>query len=369
LSILDRYILREWLKILGLLLGATVGLLLIQRLYDDCKDLIEVGAGPLDLAMYYLAAVPGFLPVVLPLAILISLLYCLGQLHRNNEFTAMRAAGLGLFRLTRGIWAVGILACALTCYLNAHVVPWSAAETERIWDSLKFRQEAKVMGSERVGLVRSVTFDNQRQGRFWYINRYGRFAQCAYGVTVSELDRHRRELRRIEAREGRYDAAGHGWTFRNGRELVFDEDGEIASSSAFAEKTFARFTEDPRLMLLIDRRPVDLSFAELSRVVGYYRAEDNPKATLYAVRYYGLIADTFGSLIVIAIAIPFAVSGVRVSPAVGVSKSIGLFFLYYLLVNLANMLGGRALIDPVLAAALPNLTMAGVGGWLFWRLR
>jgi len=31
--------------------------------------------------------------VVLPLALLISLLYSLGLLHRNNEFTAMRAAG------------------------------------------------------------------------------------------------------------------------------------------------------------------------------------------------------------------------------------------------------------------------------------
>ena len=42
-----------------------------------------------------------------------------------------------------------------------------------------------------------------------------------------------------------------------------------------------------------------------------------PKLATYAVRYYGLIADVLGPLIVIAIAIPFAVSGVRVNPAVG----------------------------------------------------
>jgi len=53
-----------------------------------------------------------------------------------------------------------------------------------------------------------------------------------------------------------------------------------------------------------------------------------------------------GCLIVIGIAIPFAVSGVRVSPVVGFRSRIGLFFLYYLLANLANLIGGREMLTP-----------------------
>jgi lipopolysaccharide export system permease protein len=89
----------------------------------------------------------------------------------------------------------------------------------------------------------------------------------------------------------------------------------------------------------------------------------------YAVRYFGLIADTLGPLIVIAIAIPFAVTGVRVNPAVGVSKSIGLFFLYYVLANIAASLATKQIIDPVLAAWLPNIGMVAIATWLFARLR
>lgn len=84
--------------------------------------------------------------------------------------------------------------------------------------------------------------------------------------------------------------------------------------------------------------------------------------------YYSLLFDTLGPLIIIAIAIPFAVSGVRVSPAVGVSKSIGLFFLYYVLNILAVALGGRGHLEPVWAAAMPNLAMIGLAAWLFGRL-
>jgi lipopolysaccharide export system permease protein len=122
-------------------------------------------------------------------------------------------------------------------------------------------------------------------------------------------------------------------------------------------------------MLLIDRNPIDLSFRELKRLIDYLTVDGNPKVTKYAMRYYSLIADTLGCLIVIGIAIPFGMSGVRVSPVVGVSKSIGLFFVYYLLVSLATMIGGRELLSPAVAAWLPNLVMAGVAGWLFMRMR
>ena len=176
LKTLDRHILGEWLKILGLVLAATIGLLLMQEMYDDFRDLLDAGAGAVDIMVYYAVRMPSFLTVVLPLALLISLLYSLGQLHRNNEFTAMRAAGLSLFRLTRGIWVVGVLCCGLMWLFNSRVVPWSVEESRRIKDSLVFRHEARTAGMERAGLVTSIAFDNRADGRLWYINRFNRFA-------------------------------------------------------------------------------------------------------------------------------------------------------------------------------------------------
>jgi len=87
------------------------------------------------------------------------------------------------------------------------------------------------------------------------------------------------------------------------------------------------------------------------------------------VRYYGLIADTLGPLVAIAIAIPFAVTGVRVNAAVGVSKSIGLFCLYYLFTQIAASLAIKQLVDPITAAWLPNLGIAALAAWLLFRLR
>jgi lipopolysaccharide export system permease protein len=122
-------------------------------------------------------------------------------------------------------------------------------------------------------------------------------------------------------------------------------------------------------MLLIDRKPSHLSLWELRDLVAYLKAEKSPKLPLYAVRYYGLIADFMGPLIVIAIAIPFAAGGVRVNPAVGVSKSIGLFFLYYVFTSFSTTLAAKGFVEPVVAAWLPHAGMAALALWFFARLR
>ena len=62
-------------------------------------------------------------------------------------------------------------------------------------------------------------------------------------------------------------------------------------------------------------------------------------------------------IIVIAIAIPFSISGVRTNPMVGVSKTAGLFFSYYILDSLFTAMGSSGLIPILLAAVVPNLLM------------
>lgn len=356
---------------LGLLLAATMGLLLMTALYDDFRDLIQLGVGAGDVLLYYATMMPGNLSIVLPISMLLSLLFVLSKLHRNNELTAMRGAGLNIFATTRALWLAAVVLCGVSLLLNAKVVPWSVEATRSLKDSFVFKAEARLAASDSaLGLVASVAFDNQRQNRMWFINRYSRYSTKAYGVTVSELDAQRREKTRLMAREGTYDAVRRAWTFTDGREIWIDpERGEVQRSVAFASKTVPHFTEDPQLMLLIDRKPRELSFNELKRITDYFSADNNPKFLRYEVRYYGLLFDTLGPLIILGIAIPFAVSGVRVSPVVGVSKSIGLFFLYFILTGIATPLGANGHMDPVWAALMPNLTMVGLAAFFFGKMR
>jgi len=347
-----------------------LGLLLMQAMYDDFSGLLENGASGTEVMIYFAVKIPGYIAIILPAVMLASLLYALGQLHRNNETVAMRAAGIGIFRITRSIWGASILMCGLVWAVNASVVPWSVERSQAILEYIEYRHQAKTTTSDQIGLSRVVTFDNQREGRMWLINRYNGFQKRAYGVSVSELDGQHREKNRIRAREALFEVKGHGWTFYDGRETWFDPvTGELMRTTTFSEKTMPHFTEDPELMQVFDQKPVDLSFFKLKKIIDYFIVEDNPKVTIYAVRYYGLLADTLAPLIVLLIAIPFAMTGVRVNPAVGVSKSIGLFLLYFVLLKLAETLGTRGVMEPQMAALVPSVVMIGLGGFFYLRMR
>lgn len=369
LNTFDRHLLQEWLTILGLVLCAMLGLLLVQVLYDDFRSLREVGARLADLVMYLIVTIPSYLALILPLALLVSLMFVLGKLHRANELTALRAAGVGFMRITAPVWIIGVMACGLSWWLNTRVVPWSVKESSELRDYLQFRKESGSMTDDRVGAVYSVGFNNPQAGRMWFFNRYSQLTKRGYGVAVSELDDQRREVTRITASEAWLDPE-RGWVFKEGRELSFRADtSEMQASMPFREKAEPGFREDPGLMLLIDRKPGDLSLPQLRSLIDYFAVAANPKGIRYAVRYFSLIADTIAPLIVIAIAIPFAISGVRVNPAVGVSKSIGLFFIYYILATVASALATKQIIEPQMAAWIPNVGMTGLAIWFFARLR
>jgi lipopolysaccharide export system permease protein len=268
------------------------------------------------------------------------------------------------------VWIAGILCCGLSWWLNTSIVPWSVERSRELKDELQFRHEAKSQSADRTGAAYSVAFDNQRAHRMWFFNRFSRFTRHAYGVSVSELDVKRHETARLVAAEAWLDPVHGGWVFKNGRALSFAPDtGELVADRPFTEKVVANYDEKPDLMLLTDQRPIDLSLHELRVLIDYLEGEHSPKVVDYAVRYFGLIADTLSPLIVIAIAIPFAVAGVRVNPAVGVSKSIGLFFLYYVLANFASSLATKGLLEPDLAAWVPNIGLAALAAWFFARLR
>ena len=54
-------------------LCAFIGLLLLQNVYDNLKDLIDFGAGIGEIIYYYAVLLPSYLPTILPLVFMISI--------------------------------------------------------------------------------------------------------------------------------------------------------------------------------------------------------------------------------------------------------------------------------------------------------
>lgn len=364
---LDLYVFREWLKVFLLSLVAIVGILLLESIQNELQDLLRYGAGLPDILTYYLVLLPSFLPLVIPISLMVSLLFSLGKLHRYREITAMQACGLSIWRISRTLWLAGIVLAYGLFELNGRITPWSVEQSRLIADNLRFASELTDRDQDDVGLLYNLSFYNHSEDRLWFINRFNEFNYRAFGITISELNEDRVEFRRLVANEGYFEAELGSWRFVNGRIFDFDsETGDPIRSVRFDSESVPAYTENPDLMKFMEKRPKDLSFYELHTILATLDAEADPRVGAYAVAYYGMLLNPLSCLIVVGLAIPFAVAGVRSNPMVGVSKAMGLFFAYYLLVQVSQILGqGR--IDPLYAAALPNLIALVLGIYFQYR--
>jgi len=370
MSLMDRYVLKEWLVGFALTLGVIVGILILQNMYDTLPDLLDSEAGIRQILFYYSLALPTYLPAILPIAVLVSLLFTMGSLHRNNEIIAMRASGAGLFRISRSLWGAALLLSLLLFYLTASVVPQTVERARTFLDNLEFAAEEAEREAREVGLLYNLGFDNRKDGRLWFMNRFSERAWLGLGVNVHTRDASGQELSRISAAEAYFDDTQGHWVFVDGRELLLDaETGDPLRTLPFKEKKFEDFDEDPSLMLALHKKPKELSLNELRRIIEAVPPEENPSVRAYLVQYFSLLAAPFSCLVVVGIAVPFAVSGVRTNPMIGVSKALGFFAIFYVLISLASILGERQIIPALLAAWIPNIVMLAMSFRLYVKAR
>lgn len=365
--LVDRYIFFEWLKGFLLCSGVIVGILFLSVLYDDLSDLIGFGASTREIIHYFLLLGPSFLPAILPLTLLISILFTFSNLNRNLEITALRAAGYSLFRISRPVWLAGGLIAGTLFWLNADLVPRSMESSTHFWENL--RERARAQAGEAVTVEHSLGFHETEAGRMWFLTRFNPRTRKAEGFSLIEIDERGRDLRRIQAQHGQFDPAQGAWNLRSGREIIYDpEKGEPTRILTFTEQVIEAGRASPEVMVAMRKRAKDLSLFETVRILRTL-PKDHPEAAPYQVRYHSLIASPLTAIVVVGLAIPFAVGGTRSNAFVGISKSGGLFFFFFLLGSFATLLGERGFLNPALAAWLPIGVGTAIGLFFLFRER
>ena len=97
----DKYMLKQFVGLLMVTFLICVFILLMQFVWMNVKDLVGKGVEVKVLAEFFLYAATSVVPLALPLAILLASLMTFGNLGEKFELTAMKAAGVSLFRIMR----------------------------------------------------------------------------------------------------------------------------------------------------------------------------------------------------------------------------------------------------------------------------
>ena len=129
--------LKNFLGLLVVTFLICVFVLLMQFVWLHVKDLVGKGVGISVLAEFFLYAVTSVVPLALPLAILLASLMSFGNLGEKFELTAMKAAGVSLFRIMRPLAIAIAFVCVGAFFFSNNVLPKSQVKLWALIFSLK----------------------------------------------------------------------------------------------------------------------------------------------------------------------------------------------------------------------------------------
>ena len=134
---IDSYLLKHFLGLLFITFLICIFILLMQFVWMHVNDLVGKGVDIKVLAEFFIYAVTSVVPLALPLAILLASLMTFGNLGEKIELTAMKAAGVSLFRIMRPLTVAIAFICVGAFMFSNSVLPVSQVKLWALIFSLK----------------------------------------------------------------------------------------------------------------------------------------------------------------------------------------------------------------------------------------
>ena len=355
-KLLDRYLIREFLIPLCYCVVAFMLIYIIYDLSAHLDNYIEDRVPLRFLLNYYAIQMPLVMVQVIPLSILLAIVYCLGALSRHNEITAMRAAGVSVYRIILPYLALGVAFSALIFYLNDRHAPRAYEESKR------FLQEAG--GKAPDEKMRPLAFYNSKEGRAW-AGQWKPAGDILQNVAVRSFQ-NGQVVETISAGQAAY--LDQEWWFFDGSIQRYGARGHARGiEEAFAKRRFP-FSEKPQDFLSSQKDSLSMSAGELWRTMSLYPKDSEIYGRKLVDLHYK-IAFPFVGITIVLIAVPLSISSTRGGAAGSAGLSIAICISYYVIQMVSLSLGRGGHLSAWLASWLPNILFGAVGLGLLYRNR
>ena len=123
MRLLDRYVIRNFVQVYFYCIAGFTSIWLIFDVSDNISSFIDNHIALSLVVRYYATQIPQVFIILLPVALLLSLLFALGRMSRSNEIVSMLTAGVSLPRVLLPLIGIGLLTVAASMALNYSLAP------------------------------------------------------------------------------------------------------------------------------------------------------------------------------------------------------------------------------------------------------
>ena len=343
----DRYLLSEFVQAT---LGTTLVLLMVAfgAVFADVLRDIAEGRFPADMLLPQLGLLfLNWLPIILPLALMLGLMLAVGRLYRDSEMPVLASVGIGPRRLLRPVLGLVMPVALVIALCSLWLAPWAERVSKQMINAA----------------TRNLLVAGLEPGRFTPISNGG-------VVFVSRMSTDGTHFERVfiyRQKNDRLDV-----TTANTGHLEIDDEGQrvlVLDNGFEVEGPRAGDGRDYRLMRY--RR----NDAQMPTTKGRYDANDPRMLSTLALlgdarreakaELHSRIAPPFLALGFALLAVPLA----RTSPREGRLGRIAIGFLVYLVATMLSLASvnwiGRGKIPVVLGQWWLVIPLLALGAWLY----
>lgn len=349
---LRTYLARE---IYGSTLFAFAAFLALFAFFDLINELGEIGRGDYRLQhviAFVALSMPSHVYELFPVAVLIGTLYALSHLAATSEYTVMRGSGLAPWRAAITLFRIGIVFVVATLVFGELITPVA----ERAARQLKLSVTSSIVAQDfHTGLW---VKDDRR-----FVNVREVLPDTTLtDVRVFEFDDQYRLQSISFAKSGNY-VGKNIWQLRDVAQTAFTSSGSSVQRFPELDWTSVLTPDILSVLFVLPERMSALNLYQYSK----HLAENHQKTERYEIAMWKKLVYPFASLVMMALALPFAYIHTRAG-GVGAKVFSGIMIgiLFHMLNSLFSHLGLLQNWQPFFSAVLPSAVFLGAAAFMMW---
>ena len=336
---------------------------LLFQMLRLAEELI-VNNAPFSLVMKLLwTLIVNFLPLGLPLAFLLGVLFAFARLSGDSEIVAMKAGGMSLSSISKPVFALAGLVSLLSLLLNLNWAPWSEVTSRQVLMKIGNRKFMSAIneGTFSSGFFNLILFTervNHRIGKLEKVFIYDE-RDPKHPLTVIAKNG---ELIRVQSNED--DLGGVVMQLQNGS--IHQSDVLRSSYNLANFDTYQIYFDIPDSSGKFGYRPKMLKIGDLQAKRNRSDLSDSQKREL-ETEYWRRISVAFAPIIFVFLGIGFGTVRTRGTRSSVMLVAFVTMALYWQTQVSAIWLSDHGTLPAWLALQIPNLLVLMVGGFMYKR--
>ena len=353
MKILEKHLFANFIFLFTFCSIFLYAIFIVGDVFGFLDEILREGISAKSLFLFYFYMMPFVMVQLFPVSCVLSCVFLLGNLNKNNEIIAMKASGISLFDILKPMIVCSLVVGAVIFLLNEAVIPLNMQKANRIR-----YEKLDVAKRKNTTTMKNIALYGQGNNMI-FVKKFNLTTNTIDDIIIHSQDKNQKLLYKLTADKMFW--TNNKWVGEGVVIYNVDDLGNFRGFPQMFDKKTIRLKETPLDFINNQWQPQYMSFDQLHKYLRVFLGGSKSAQKRLSVELYYKTAIPFSCLIMLLVGAPFAMVTARGAAMVGIAKGIFVSFTYIPLTAICLALGKSGSINPFISAWLANIILGTFG--------